>query len=672
MVELNHRERTIQVKIVYYGPALGGKTTNLQVLHQIALGDRRGELVSLDSAQDRTILFDLLPLKAMGFRGFDLKLQLLAVPGQAMYAATRKLILKAADALVFVANSAADRQEENRRSFQEMTQNLLTLQLDPATMPLVFQYNKRDLPEVAGLDALERTLNARQTQSVAAVAIRSEGVLETFTAVLRLTMQDLAARYRMLDVGKGQTVAEWTEKAIEGMFGPPGVVAAPLVKTAPPAAPAPVPPAVAASAAPPAPSAEAENGRSQLRAVLPAEIAGRAAKGPDARANAALVETYAEASEALARSLTKSRDEREVAARRLADLREAVGCARDLLAGRPIEPVLAPLLRRIVEATRARQASFLVPETETTQRLAASWALAGEDPLLRSKPGRVFLAERPVWDAEPRLHEAADHLDLADALESVGLGGLVAVPVRTPRALQGLIVLYLTPDGARPGADELAHLGTLGQAVAAPLELAGAVELLHGPEGALGLAALGEAAGPAMQSLLERLQRLNERFAALRHRTDAPPWLLDELTLSLPELETSAATARSLLSLSRGTARREPVELEDVWRPLRDGAITFEAPADLRQFPGDLHLVRLAVTALVARHRGTAGAKVAVRAAADPMWVRIGVEGSAAAEPRPNDPKIVLARRVAEMHGGGLDAEAGGRLTLRVPRSTAR
>src|SRR5262245_30140843 len=97
MVDLNHRERAIRVKIVYYGPAVGGKTTNLQVLHQHAAVPRRGELVSISSAQDRTILFDLLPLKAPGFRGFDLRLQLLAVPGQAMYGATRRLVVKGAD-----------------------------------------------------------------------------------------------------------------------------------------------------------------------------------------------------------------------------------------------------------------------------------------------------------------------------------------------------------------------------------------------------------------------------------------------------------------------------------------------------------------------------------------------------------------------------------------------
>ena len=188
MVELNHRDRTIKIKIVYYGPPLGGKTTNLQVLHQHALASRRGEMVSINSAQDRTILFDLLPLKAAGFRGFDLRVQLLAVPGQAMYAATRRLVLKGADALVFVANSATDRWEENIQSFREMTQNLIAQQLDPASLPLVLQYNKRDLPHVTTPEFMDRTLNARQLDVFPAVAVRGEGVLETFTAILHLSL----------------------------------------------------------------------------------------------------------------------------------------------------------------------------------------------------------------------------------------------------------------------------------------------------------------------------------------------------------------------------------------------------------------------------------------------------------------------------------------------------
>ena len=256
MVELNHRDRTIKVKIVYYGPALGGKTTNLQVIHRHADAHRRGEMVSINSAQDRTILFDLLPLKASGFRGFDLRLQILAVPGQAMYAATRRLVLKGADALVFVANSAVDRWEENLQSYREMTQNLLTHHLDPSSMPLVFQYNKRDLPQVSETELLDRALNGRKADSIPAVAVKGEGVLETFSAILMRTIQDLSKRYSILETRDGQPAWQWTQQTVLGMFGTNSLGAETVLaeEPAPPAAPPKpvftVPPAGAPTARP--------------------------------------------------------------------------------------------------------------------------------------------------------------------------------------------------------------------------------------------------------------------------------------------------------------------------------------------------------------------------------------------------------------------------------------
>jgi len=269
MVELNHRDRTIKVKIVYYGPPVGGKTTNLQVLHQHALAARRGEMISINSAQDRTILFDLLPLKTPGFRGFDLRLQILAVPGQAMYAATRRLVLKGADSLVFVANSAVDRWEENIQSYREMTQNLLTHHLDPTAMPLVFQYNKRDLPQVMEPEIMDRALNGRRLEAIPAVAVRGEGVLETFAAILMRTVQDLARRYSILDVKEGLPAKQWTDQAVAGMFGAPtlsGLVRppapqvppspprpSPSVPAPPPAAVAPLPSTPSVSGPPPSP-----------------------------------------------------------------------------------------------------------------------------------------------------------------------------------------------------------------------------------------------------------------------------------------------------------------------------------------------------------------------------------------------------------------------------------
>ena len=219
MVELNHRERTIKVKLVYYGPPVGGKTTNLQILHRSAAAKRRGELISVNSAQDRTILFDLLPLRTPGFRGFDLRLQVLAVPGQAMYSATRRLVLKGADSLVFVANSALDRWEENIQSYREMTQNLISHRLDPQQMPLVLQYNKRDLPQVLEIEALDRALNTRHTDVIPAVAVRGEGVLETFGLILARTVQDLANRYAILDVKEAAPARQWAEQALVELFG---------------------------------------------------------------------------------------------------------------------------------------------------------------------------------------------------------------------------------------------------------------------------------------------------------------------------------------------------------------------------------------------------------------------------------------------------------------------
>jgi len=310
MVELNHRDRTIKVKVVYYGPPVGGKTTNLQVLHQQAVGARRGEMISINSAQDRTILFDLLPLKTPGFRGFDLRLQILAVPGQAMYAATRRLVLKGADSLVFVANSAVDRWEENIQSYREMTQNLLSHHLDPGTMPLVLQYNKRDLPQVMESELMDRALNSRRVDAIPAVAVRGEGVLETFGAILTRTVLDLARRYSILDIKEGVPASKWTEQALVGMFGanrlalekqheaqalPPPAI--PRIYVPPPAGATPpggrpavstgvpaAPPAPAPSATHPPPAAVPTSPPSSAPSAIPPPAAASGAPGSPAAA----------------------------------------------------------------------------------------------------------------------------------------------------------------------------------------------------------------------------------------------------------------------------------------------------------------------------------------------------------------------------------------------------
>ncbi len=219
MVEFNRQERIVKVKIAYYGPAVGGKTTNLKVLYDRARGGRRGEFVSVNSQQDRTILCDLLPLKSGGFRGVDLRFQLAAVPGQAIYAPARRVVLRGSDGVVFVANSATDRFHENVQAFRELQGHLLAQQLDPSTIPMVLQYNKRDLPDVMEAAALDRALNARRLRVFPAVATRGEGVLETFAAIIEATLEDLSRRYPSLSLPEGQRIADWTEQAIVSMFG---------------------------------------------------------------------------------------------------------------------------------------------------------------------------------------------------------------------------------------------------------------------------------------------------------------------------------------------------------------------------------------------------------------------------------------------------------------------
>ena len=170
MVELNHSERSMRAKIVYYGPATGGKTTNLQVIHRRAKREKDFDLFSIDTAQNRTILFDLLPMSTPAFQNYQLRFQLIGVPGQKLYAATRKMLLKNADAIVFVANSAADRWTESLESFNEMIGFLEAQGLDPATIPTVFQYNKQDLGDTIDLKTMEEAMNPRQAPHFLAVA----------------------------------------------------------------------------------------------------------------------------------------------------------------------------------------------------------------------------------------------------------------------------------------------------------------------------------------------------------------------------------------------------------------------------------------------------------------------------------------------------------------------
>ena len=682
MVELNHRERTIKVKIVYYGPALGGKTTNIQVLHQHALAGRRGEMVSINSAQDRTILFDLLPLKAAGFRGFDLRLQLLAVPGQAMYAATRRLILKGADSVVFVANSAADRWEENIQSFREMTQNLLAHQLDPSSLPLVLQYNKRDLPEVTPIEFMDRALNARKVDSIQAVAVRGEGVLETFSCVLVRTMQDLSSRYQIVETAKGQTLSQWAQQTVQGMFGTTSLALEPNPIAADPSAPA------TRGAPPPGPPAPAKDvvrepapARRTVKVALPEEAERLAGAGPDARANETLVESYAQASNQLSTALEDVREDRDVARRRLEDVQQTLSAAQDVLAGQPLEPTLRLALGRMAESVGAVHASFLVPESERSLRLATLRGLSRE-PMLEAGAAARHLLSKLQSDTEVRVHQAADSLDLGEALEraETPFGALISVPVRTPRGLQGLAMLYLTADAALPVQEGLSHLGVMSRALSSSLELARALETVRAAERSLQMAIAGTASVRGLDEVASFLGELRDRLGAMRRKPDAPPWFVAEFAQLAPLLAGALTTTRSLLAFGRGQVQKEPVGLEEVIGELDIADLSVQLGAGVASVAADPALLRLALSAMVDHARGGmpagAGGSLQIWAVLEAGRVKISVgdptTGAAVSgDGRRTESDLNLVRRIAELHGGSLTLESHGALGTRYTLNLA-
>jgi signal recognition particle receptor subunit beta len=201
MVQFNFSERTIKAKVVYYGPAQSGKTTNLEQIHRLTDPAANNRLISLNTAQDRTLFFDLLPFSLGAVSGYDFKVQLYTVPGQVQYNATRRVVLAGADAVVFVADSRKPNFKENQAAFENMKVNLLANRLVPEKVPLVLQYNKRDLPDLQTESEMSRMLNPWGRRVFPAVAAQGQGVLETFVAVVQEMLAAIAVKYNLKEKG---------------------------------------------------------------------------------------------------------------------------------------------------------------------------------------------------------------------------------------------------------------------------------------------------------------------------------------------------------------------------------------------------------------------------------------------------------------------------------------
>jgi hypothetical protein len=258
MVFFNYSTMQMAAKIVYYGPGLCGKTTNLQHIYSRTSNESRGEMVSLETETDRTLFFDLLPIDVGSIAGFKTRIQLYTVPGQVFYNTTRKLVLKGVDGVVFVADSQRAMVQANKESFQNLEENLGEMGLSIDEIPLVLQYNKRDLPDICSVEELNRSLNRKSWPSFEAAAISGHGVFETLKGISKATLFSLRKR-----LTSGQ------ETTGSGAHGTPS--AAPRrPEPAPKPAPAPTPPPAAPPTPPPAPRT------ARAPAAKPAAATGRA------------------------------------------------------------------------------------------------------------------------------------------------------------------------------------------------------------------------------------------------------------------------------------------------------------------------------------------------------------------------------------------------------------
>jgi signal recognition particle receptor subunit beta len=188
---LNYSTREINFKVVYYGPGLSGKTTNIKKIYNKVKSESKGKLVSLATETERTLFFDFFPLDLGSVKGYKVKFHLYTVPGQIYYSSSRKLIMKGVDGVVFVADSQRERFEANLESLNDMLQNLKEYNIEFDTLPYVLQLNKRDLPNITPANEMIAALRKREEPVIESMALQGEGVVETLKAISKLIMVDV-------------------------------------------------------------------------------------------------------------------------------------------------------------------------------------------------------------------------------------------------------------------------------------------------------------------------------------------------------------------------------------------------------------------------------------------------------------------------------------------------
>ena len=519
MVEVNHQLRSMRAKILYYGPATGGKTTNLQVLHRRAKQEKDLDLFSVDTAQSRTILFDLLPLSTPAFRDYQLRFQLIGVPGQKLYSATRKMLMKNADAIVFVANSASDRWNESVESYLEMKGFLAERDLDPNTIPLVLQFNKQDLGERMALEDMQKALNPHAGPSYLAVASKEQGVLETFAGALHTAVSELARRYNISELSHAQSIEEWVEQTMLLTFGvlkfdadgdyvsadppelaesPPPPSEAKVVRVKTPSKqqlePVPAVAQAASTAGRARPSSEPVAARPTpipdpdlgMPLSMPVALSGNTAPPEpapapepdpqgmvwgtvsaaddvqDTSSAQAMVESYAEAAVGLADHISDLREQKDSLTRRAADFSVVSKATRTLIADAAVDAhaVLGKMLADLAGNWEAAHGALYVSRPNGVLEPVIRHALELDpfkSPIDPDAPSEAV----PILDGGQRIvQNRSEEGPLMKPIKRVGLECVAgaAFPLFTPTRRIGLLAFFFAQGAAAINLSESAHL----------------------------------------------------------------------------------------------------------------------------------------------------------------------------------------------------------------------
>jgi signal transduction histidine kinase/signal recognition particle receptor subunit beta len=403
MSQWNRTERMLFAKLVYYGPALGGKTTNLKVLHRLTDPEGRARLVSVDTSDDRTLFFDLLPFDLGSVLGYKVAIKLYTVPGQVRYDATRRVVLAGADAVVFVADSDPAREADNRSAWDDLHRNMRANRLDPASVPVIVQLNKRDVPDAVEPATMVRRLGVDAVRGIEAVACEGDGVVETFVLACRAMLERIVAMAEPV-TRKSLDAGDLTLQ-MERAF-------APLLARA--------------AATPHLPAAPATGSRPLIpdgANLLESAVATGVSLGSELADEHARVSRLAREADAL---------------RRLSDVLRGTGASFDR------DTVVAAALDAALRTTGACSAALVVMETSGPKATES----AGRDlqPLLDNEVAAGVLSCMADADAPATIDDLANEIPRAGRATD-GLRALVLVPVEpSPRTV--LVAAMPSPDGA--------------------------------------------------------------------------------------------------------------------------------------------------------------------------------------------------------------------------------